>query len=102
MMEELAAIFAIDHLNFSILGNHIRVLVRNRPDIRDSWSDEEVAQWWCRLFPQSCGKKDQSRELTPNDLKRLLADSGWITEHRRRALTQVRKQSSGRMTLAGH
>ena len=38
-LEELASIFAIDHLNFSVMENHLHALLRNRPDIRDGWSN---------------------------------------------------------------
>jgi hypothetical protein len=30
--------------------NHIHVILRNRPDIVSSWTDEEVAKRWWRLF----------------------------------------------------
>ena len=43
-LEELAAIFAVDVLGFSVMSNHIHVLLRNRPDVAESWSDEEVAR----------------------------------------------------------
>ena len=45
-MAFLAGNFAVDVLGFSILSNHIHVVVRNRPDIVAGWSDEEVARRW--------------------------------------------------------
>jgi hypothetical protein len=83
-LEELAAIFAIDHLNFAILGNHLHVLVRNRPDIRDRWTDEEVVRRWWRLFPQRKDEQGRPAELTDAELEALLADTQWVNERRRR------------------
>ena len=35
-------IFAVDIGNYNILSNHEHLLVRTRPDIAQTWSDEEV------------------------------------------------------------
>jgi hypothetical protein len=79
----LASIFAFDHLNFAILGNHLHVLVRNRPDIRDAWTDEEVVRRWLRLFPLR-NPRGKPLELTPEVLCELVQDQEWLTERRRR------------------
>ncbi|WP_246113067.1 hypothetical protein [Allorhodopirellula solitaria] len=50
-MEFLASVFAIDCLTFSIMSNHLHLVLRSRPDVVAAWSDEEVAQRWLRLFP---------------------------------------------------
>lgn len=42
-LEELAGIFGIDILAFTVLSNHLHVVVRTRPDIVQQWSDDEVA-----------------------------------------------------------
>jgi len=51
-LEELAGIFALDDMNFAVLSNHLHVVVRTRPDAVKSWSDEDMALHWWRLFPQ--------------------------------------------------
>ena len=51
-LEELAGILALDVMSFAVLSNHLHVVVRTRPDLVKSWSDEEVALRWWRLFPQ--------------------------------------------------
>jgi hypothetical protein len=83
-LEQLAAIFALDHLNFAVMGNHLHVLLRNRPDIRDQWSDEEVARRWWQLFPKRRDGQGQPEPLSDADLQALLADPRWIAERRRR------------------
>ncbi len=50
-LEALASVFGIDVLTYAIMSNHLHVMVRNRPDVVDSWSDHEVAIRWLRVFP---------------------------------------------------
>jgi hypothetical protein len=42
---------AIDVLDYAILGNHLHVVLRNRPDIVSTWSDAEVARRWWFVCP---------------------------------------------------
>jgi len=83
-LEELASIFAIDHLNFSIMGNHFHCLVRNRPDLRDAWSSEEVVRRWWRLFPDRRRADGEPDELTPDELTARMNDHQWVAERRAR------------------
>ena len=83
-LEELASIFAIDHLNFSVMENHLHALLRNRPDIRDGWSNEEVVLRWWRLFPQRRDSQGQPGEMTDQERQAFLANPEWIAERRRR------------------
>jgi hypothetical protein len=50
-MERLASVFGIDVLSYAILSNHLHIVARNRPDVVNSWSDEQVALRWLRIFP---------------------------------------------------
>ncbi len=50
-LESLASVFGIDVLEYAVLSNHLHVILRNRPDVVATWSDEEVATRWLRLFP---------------------------------------------------
>ena len=45
-LEELADIFAIGIGGFSVMDNHLHILVRLDPDIAAAWSDEEVVRRW--------------------------------------------------------
>ncbi len=60
-VEELAEIFAIAVGGFSVMDNHLHVLVRLDPDVATRWSDEEVVRRWGRLFPP----RDKSRQPLP-------------------------------------
>jgi len=34
------------------MSNHLHVVLRNRPDLANAWTPEEVAYRWCTLFPK--------------------------------------------------
>jgi len=50
-MERLASVFAIDVLSYAVLSNHLHVVARNRPDVVKTWSSEQIALRWLRVFP---------------------------------------------------
>ena len=50
-LEFLASVFGIDCLTYAITSNHIHLILRSRPDMVATWSGEEVARRWLRLFP---------------------------------------------------
>ena len=60
-VKELAEIFAVSVGGFSVLDNHLHLLVRLDPDVATGWSDEEVVRRWGRLFPP----RDKSRQPLP-------------------------------------
>ena len=82
-LEELADVFAVAVGGFSVMDNHLHVLVRLDPDVAQAWSDEEVVRRWGRLFPP----RDKSRQPMPvtNDwVQGRLADAQWIATTRER------------------
>ena len=60
-LEELAEIFAVAVGGFSVMDNHLHVLLRLDPDVAQAWSDEDVVRRWGRLFPP----RDKSRQPMP-------------------------------------
>jgi hypothetical protein len=48
---ELADIFAVGVYAFAVMSNHLHVVAYLNPGIAWSWSPDEVAQRWMRLFP---------------------------------------------------
>lgn len=83
-LETLAAIFAIDVLGYALLDNHLHVVLRNRPDIVRSWSDQEVARRWWRLFPKRREQDGRPAEPQPHELRMLTADRKKLREFRQR------------------
>ena len=83
-LEFLAGIFAVDVIGFSVMSNHLHVILRSRPDVVNEWSDEEVAGRWWNLFPQRRNKDGSPAEPAETDLNRLMADTKTLTELRAR------------------
>ena len=50
-LRELAGLFAIEVCGYSVMSNHLHLVLRNRPDIAGQWSADEIALRWCRVFP---------------------------------------------------
>ena len=50
-LEELADIFAVAVGGFSVMNNHLHLLLRLDPEVAQAWSDDEVVRRWGRLFP---------------------------------------------------
>jgi hypothetical protein len=83
-LEELSQIYAVDACVWAILSNHYHLIVRNRPDLVEQWSDEEVARRWWMLYPER--KDEQGRPCEPSDLeiRSIVGNAGRIAELRRR------------------
>jgi hypothetical protein len=80
---ELAQIFAIAVGGFSVMNNHIHLLLRIDPAVRDGWSDEEVVRRWGRLFPPRDNKR---RPLPISDawVHDRVKDRAWVARARER------------------
>ena len=50
-LETLAGCFAVSVCGFSVMDNHLHLLVRLDGDLVQSWSDEEVVRRWVRVYP---------------------------------------------------
>ena len=48
-LEELANCFAVAVGGFSVMNNHLHVLLRLDPEVAAGWSDEEVVRRWGQL-----------------------------------------------------
>ena len=82
-LELLANNFAIAVCGFSVMDNHLHVLVRLDPDVAKQWSDEEVVRRWIAVYPP--------RTLDVDDPKILrmwidheLSDESKVTKYRQR------------------
>ena len=84
----LSEAFALDVCAFAIMSNHIHLVLRTRPDMVGSWSDEEVARHWLTIFPKN---KESSGEALPPDKReiRILARDKCIIPELRRRLVSV-------------
>ena len=62
---------------FSVMDNHLHVLLRLDPDLAQAWSDEEVVRRWGRLFPPR-DKSCQPMPVTQRWIQWRLQDPQWI------------------------
>ena len=82
-LEELAEIFAVSVGGYSVMNNHLHLLLRLDPEVARAWSDEEVVRRWGRLFPP----RDKSRQPIPVSehwVQGRLADPKWVANARER------------------
>ena len=82
-LQELAKIFAVSVGGFSVMDNHLHVLVRLDPDMAKDWSDEEVVRRWGRLFPPR-GKDRQPLPVSNEWVQWRLQDAKWVATARER------------------
>src|SRR5579872_1966458 len=66
------------------MSNHLHVVVRNRPDIVQSWSDGDVARRWWNLFPKRRDDEGQPKPPTDFELLMITADPVRLADIRRR------------------
>jgi len=69
-LELLASIFGIDCLTCAVMSNHLHLVLRARPHVVATWSDEDVARRWPRLFPASREKDGSAAEPTEHIARR--------------------------------
>lgn len=83
-LQFLTGAFAIDVLGFAILSNHFHLVLRNRPDVVDTWSDEEVARRWLKLCPIRKTDDGAAEEPTVQELATITGNAERLSEIRRR------------------
>jgi hypothetical protein len=82
-IKELAEIFAVGVGGFSVMDNHLHLLLRLDPDVAQGWSDEDVVRRWGQLFPP----RDKSRKALPISnvwVQEQLKDVPWVAMMRER------------------
>lgn len=79
----LADIFAIGVGGFSVLDNHLHLLLRIDDQLAQDWSDEEVVRRWLKLYPPR-GTNRKPLEVTDQLVQDKLADSPWVAKIRQR------------------
>lgn len=83
-MRHLAGIFAIEVCAYSVMGNHYHVVLRTRPDRASSWSDQEVATRWLRLFPRKNSLRRRGAPSIEQQIRALMDCPEQIAMLRRR------------------
>ena len=79
-LQELAAVFAIDVLDYAILDNHLHLVLRNRPEIVEQWDDLELAKRWWMLCPERKNEDGSATEPTAAELAYFKQDADKLRE----------------------
>ena len=84
-LEFLTAIFAFDIATYAVMSNHFHLVVRSRPDIVASWSDEEVAIRNLRLQGKTWFRSDGTpRQSTAAEIERIVSNPAEVLRLRRK------------------
>jgi hypothetical protein len=83
-MESLASVFGVDCLTYTVLSNHLHVVLRSRPDAVATWSGDDVARRWLKLFPKRRLDDGSPDEPTREDVKMITGQAERLAEVRRR------------------
>jgi REP element-mobilizing transposase RayT len=83
-LEFLASIFGIDCLTYTVLSNHMHVVLRSRPDVVRRWSNRKVAEQWLRLFPKRRHKDGSPKSPTDAELRMITSNKKRLAELRLR------------------
>ena len=81
-LRELAGLFAIEVCGYSVMSNHLHLVLRNRPEIAGRWSADEIALRWCRVFPRKDDATGEPVEPGVHDLAMLANNSERLAELR--------------------
>jgi hypothetical protein len=80
----LASIFAIEVCAYAVMENHPHSILRTRPDILATWSDQEVASRWLTLCPQTHRFKKKQAPPLEEQIKALASYTERIAILRKR------------------
>ena len=58
------------------MDNHLHLVLRNRPDIVETWTDREVARRYCFICPSTRNKDGSAKEPLPCEIDRVMQDKG--------------------------
>jgi hypothetical protein len=83
-LRELAGLFSVEVCGYSVMSNHLHLVLRNRPDIAGQWSDDEIALRWCKVFPPRDDATGEPVEPGEADVARLAANPERLVELRKR------------------
>ena len=82
-LKELDAIFAVSVGGFSVLDNHLHLLLRIDPEVAKTWSDLEVVTRWFQLFPpKGTDRKPLPKAKLKALIEQLQKDPKWIRKTR--------------------
>ena len=82
-LRELNEIFAVSVGGFSLMDNHLHLLLRIDPEVASRWTDSEVVERWFKLFPPR-GADRKPMKVSNEIVAARLANVAWVAETRKR------------------
>ncbi len=82
-LRELNEIFAVSVGGFSLMDNHLHLLLRIDPEVASSWTESEVVERWFKLFPPR-GADRKPMKVSKEIVAARLANVDWVAETRKR------------------
>ena len=82
-LKELDQIFAVSVGGFSLMDNHLHLLLRIDPEVALGWSDSEVVERWFRLFPPR-GSDRKPMKVSKDLVEARVANAEWVAGARKR------------------
>ncbi len=84
LQEQLAGLFAVEIEFHAEMSNHLHLVLRTRPDVVDTWSDEEVVRRMLTIHKLIQNMAGKAEEPSLAEQRLALADSDQVTEYRQR------------------
>jgi len=81
---ELSTVFAVSLYAYAVMSNHLHVVLKVDAIAGTAWSDREVAERWCRLFP--C-REDQVVGQMALRIQQIEADAVRLERYRSRLMS---------------
>jgi len=73
----LADVFAVSVLSYAVMSNHFHIVFSVQPAVANAWTDREVAERWCKLYPREAAEKTAAK------VEEIFADESRIQIYRR-------------------
>ncbi|CAM2069092.1 hypothetical protein SCOR_27230 [Sulfidibacter corallicola] len=86
---DLTDILLIDVCSYAFMGNHLHVILRNRPDLATTCSGQDIARRWLCLFPKRRNAINQPEQQSAEELASILVENGRVTTRKSEVMMQV-------------
>jgi REP element-mobilizing transposase RayT len=83
-LEFLAGVMGIEVVGYAVMSNHFHCILRSRPDVVATWSDDVVAQKWWMLCPARKEADGSPAEPTEFEINAIRNDTSGLKEKRTR------------------
>lgn len=74
----------IDLLAYAIMGDHLHVVIRLRPELVEGWSEAEVVRHALAVMPEHSGPGLEPLRVAPAVLARYAGNAKWVSLQRKR------------------